>query len=184
MSIVYQQTDTAGGCTAGGANFEGLEGGSAGTSESQVTLASEGASSRFNYQLDPSGTDVDWNSGEWTIRVDVTDANMNITWEETDWKRYNSSCVEQETFHNDTAVSISFGSTGVKTETTGSVSGDVPSAGDICIVAPIQTNGAMMTEGWGITPSQNIDSPFTTAVAGGPSYPEALFAKPKTYIRM
>lgn len=108
----------------------------------------------------PSGSS--WDSGTWTVRLNVTTANMNFTWTECYVCRANSSCVSQETLGSNTAVGQSLGTTGVKS-TTVSCSAATPAAGDLLTVILIFSNAAMSTQSFSLTPNQNIDSPFTAA---------------------
>src|SRR5262245_22125352 len=68
------------------------------------------------YEIQP-GSSAAWNSGNWTVRLNVTTANANITWTDTYICRLNSSNVSQATIGSLTGQSTSLGTTGVKTHT-------------------------------------------------------------------
>ena len=103
---------------------------------------------------------VSWDAGTWTVRMNVTTANMNIDLTEIHICRHNSACVTQESIGSATGLTIDCGTTGVKSQTvTGSAV--TPVAGDVVIVVFVFTNAAMTIQSIGVTPDQNIDSPFT-----------------------
>lgn len=101
-----------------------------------------------------------WNAGTWTWRLNVTTANMNVTLISVFICRVNSSGTNQATIGSSTGLSVSMGSTGVKS---GTISGSAqsPGVGDVVVVMFCFSNGAMSNQNWNVAPDQNIDSPFT-----------------------
>jgi hypothetical protein len=106
------------------------------------------------------GAGITWSSGTWTFRVNITSANMNITWNECQIERVNSSDVCQGGIGIATGLAISLGSTGVKSANV-SGSAQTPSVGDYVIISMICNNGAMTAQSFTWTSDQDIDSPFT-----------------------
>ena len=148
----------------GGASRVASVGGTAGTETTLATSALASSTDNANglYTLDiPAGTSGD--SGTWTIRLNITTANMNLTVTKIYVCRVNSSCTNQETIGSATGLSISLGTTGVKTQT---VSGSAVTlaAGDKVVIVFVLSNGAMSDQiaRWGN--DQNIDSPFSVVV--------------------
>lgn len=177
MAVVYTQTQTNtlcsannNYCAAGTATTtdstqkECTEGGTAGSTE--VGRLILGTLTRNNAIFGIVPGTVTGDSGTWTVRLNVTTANMNLSISEIYICRVNSSCVNQETIGSATGLSISLGSTGVKTQT---VTGSAVTlgAGDIVTVVFKIVNGAMTDQSFNFTPDQNIDSPFTAAGGGG-----------------
>lgn len=177
MAITFTQTDTnssvcnssteLAACSGrtGGVNSAKVAsvGGTAGTvavSETAVGSASNVVECGFALTI-PAGTTGD--SGTWTTRLNITTANMNLTITEIHVCRANSSCTNQESIGSATGLSISLGSTGVKSQnvTGGAVT---LAADDLVTVVYVISNGAMTDQTFQYTPNQNIDSPFTTAV--------------------
>lgn len=171
MAMIFTQTDTNGVC--GTANYcksapatndvqrQASVGGTAGSTPVSFSLASS-ATEQISFELIvPAG--ATGSSGTWTVRLNVTTANMNISAENGAICRVNSSCVNQQTVVGDSAHGLDPSSTGTKTW---SVSGNAVTlaAGDKIIVVLAFLNGAMSTQAFSFTPSLDIDSPFTAAV--------------------
>lgn len=176
-TINYTQTDTAPTCTTGGGGSGfcspastnratpvlAVGGGTAGTSTPQIAAqSSESNIIGAQFEIQPSASTT-WNSGTWTVRINITTANMNLTWTAVYICRVNSSCTNQATIGSATGLNISLGTTGVKS-TTVSGSAQTPSAGDIVLVLLLISNGAMSLQTANLTANQNIDSPFTAVV--------------------
>lgn len=106
----------------------------------------------------PASTTGD--SGTWTTRLNVTTANMNLTIVSIFVCRANSTCTNQETIGSATGLSISLGTTGVKSQ---NVTGSAVTlaAGDRVTVIYVLANGSMNAAAFEWTPNQDIDSPFT-----------------------
>jgi hypothetical protein len=108
------------------------------------------------------GTLYNWLAGTWVVRLNVTTANANITWTECYICQVNSGCASVATIGSVTGQSISLGTTGVKSmNVTGSAISPASTDGVEIILA--MTNGGTMTQSFGFTPNQLIDSPFTAA---------------------
>lgn len=168
MPINYQQTNTNSGlnsgfCSGVGAivNIEPVStfGGTPGSIEDTMFCASSETLVRMvNKIIIDSGTS--WDSGTWTWRFNVTTANMNITLRSVYICRVNSSGVNQATIGSSTGLSVSLGTTGVKSGTI-SGSAQTPNAGDYVVIVYVTENGAMSTQSAGVTPDQLTDSPFS-----------------------
>lgn len=163
MAISYTQTDTAAVCTIA-PHTKAIDGGTAGSTPlSQSIIASAVGASGPKFELIiNSGTTG--NSGTLTYNLDITTANMNLTWSGIKVEQQNSACSIVATLANSTGLGISLGTTGVKIGTV-SISAATFSAGDVVRVTALIDNGAMSSQSIGWTPDQNIDSPFTAAAA-------------------
>lgn len=179
MAINYTQTDSAiiaGIYCSGGASSANdiartaVDGGTAGTGTPSVIATASGVSEALlNFEITPAGG-TSWDAGTWTVRLNVTTANMNVTLVAIWICRVDSSGVNQATIGSATGLSISVGTTGVKSQTvTGSA--QTPAAGDMVEVVFLFSNGAMSSSSLNIKPDQNIDSPFTAGAA------DTLFAQ-------
>ena len=170
MALIFTQTDTDGACA--GAVFCGPGTLNAAKSVKAGSSGASAGSTPVSVSIDASATDkyavwfeltvdsgVSWDSGNWTQRLNVTTANMNLTWTRIEVCRISSGCVNQSTIYNQ-AQGISLASTGVK-DVIGLGVGVTPSVGDKVIVALGFSNGAMTAQSFSFTPDQNIDSPFT-----------------------
>ena len=180
MAMTFTQTDDTGsfGCTAtellgcSGLSAGGdlttndaracVNGGTPGTGSNIINLFSSETNVVEKAFICDVGSSVSWDSGTWTIRLNVTASNMNITWTRVYVCRINSTCVNQETIGSNTAVGISLGTTGVKS-TTVSGSAQTPAVGDKVLIVLAFTNGAMSVQAATSVPNQDIDSPFTAS---------------------
>lgn len=149
------------GATNGGETFEIIVGGDGGTT-STVGIAGSATNTIFSKLVIPASelSGVTGSSGTWTIRTEVTSANMNLTWSECYICRIDSSNVNQETIGSNASVGVSLGTTGAKSTT---VSGGAVtfSAGDKCAIFLVCSNGSMNAQNVTIDLQQNIDSPFS-----------------------
>lgn len=138
-----------------------------------LVVGGNGSGSNYNGQLAAEQTafgsiatlivpaSTNWAAGDWTVRYNVSSANMNMTWVATYICRVSSTCVNQATIGSLTGQSISLGTTGVKSMTV-SGSAQTPGATDKIVIMFVFTNGAMTAQSWGASAiSANIDSPFT-----------------------
>lgn len=200
MAINYTQTDgTTGRCNSNAGYCSGFsttqsagtgrvcsDGGTAGTGAvSTTTGAATRAIGAYFTIIPDSGTTG--NSGTWTVRLNVTTANMNLTLLEVWICRVNSSCVNQETIGSTTGLTTSLGTTGVKSiNVTGSAV--TLAADDKVVVGFYVDNTAMSSQAFSFTPDQNIDSPFTTGGGGGATtldhfvnkdFTNSLFLRPR-----
>lgn len=99
---------------------------------------------------------------------------MNLTITEIHICRVDSSCVNQATLGSATGLSISLGSTGVKSQNVTQGSSASPSVGDLVLIVFVGSNGAMSDQNINISPDQNIDSPFTAVTAPSPNVNDSV----------
>ena len=183
MPITLTETDAASndpfdasdGCSAGiGANAitsskQATSGGTAGVTAVFVTQDAENArkdSIQFESAAgEPNSTA--WESGTWTVRIEITTANKNITGWGVVVCRRNSAGVPQESLGENLSAPGDFTTTGVKTATiTGNAAvGEVATDQMGITIAP--SNSTTMLQGFAYKPSQNIDTPVNQGVAGG-----------------
>lgn len=176
MPINFQQTDTAPACTAaafcsgrslGGADeteMQAEDGGTAGITADTFGMAgSDSLVVVFTNEI-VVAAGVTWAAGTWTVRVDITKALTDFTFEEVHLCRVNSSCVSQASFGSLTAIGESV-TAGVHTfSVTGTA--ETPSAGDIVQIVHVMSHAGTMTKTAKYVPSQLVDSPFTAPVGG------------------
>lgn len=172
MAVSYQQVD--GGWAGNGnvlcstaTNFAAprtdtlaTTGGTPGTTTTSTGISSSGANS-VNVQVKCSvASGTTWSAGTWTWRFNVTVANMNITLTDVYICRVNSFGGNQATIGSSTGLSVSMGTTGVKS---GNITGSsqTPLAGDNVIIIFQFLNGAMSNQFFSVINDQIIDAPFT-----------------------
>lgn len=143
-------------------------GGSAGSVAGTVSVASSNdgnSGSDLNFRTadgDPASAD-DWAAGDWTVRFNVTTANMNLTWDGLGIAAVDAAESASTSILTATSLAISCSTTGVKSATR---SGSAPASNkDHIQVSCGFTNGAMSTQTLGVTPSELIDGPFSAAAA-------------------
>lgn len=133
-----------------------------GTLGSTPATATADANNKWAVQFKcvvPAG--ATWNAGTWTWRINVTNANTNITLTDVFICRVNSSNVSQATIGSNSSLAVDFGTTGVKSGTiTGLV--QTPAVGDYVNIVFVFDKAGMGNESFDITPNQVIDSPITT----------------------
>lgn len=141
-------------------------GGSAGSVAGTVSVASSNSgNSAFDLSFrtadgDP-GTADDWAAGNWTVRFNVTTANMNLTWDGLGIAAVDAGETASTSIVSATSLAISCSTTGVKSTTQ---SGSAPGSNkDHVQVSCGFSNGAMSTQTLGVTPSELLDGPFSTA---------------------
>jgi hypothetical protein len=169
MPIIFTQTDNTGvteaafcsGLSANGANGtrQATDGGSAGVTGVSVVINGSAATLRFFYFTLPVAAGINWNSGNWTVRINVTTGAANCTWETCHICRVNSSDVNQATIGSATGLGIAISGTGAQS-TTFSGAAQTPGVGDKVVIVLGVSNSNSCTRTSGITPDQNIDSPF------------------------
>lgn len=181
MAYDFEQTDGTSGCAGGGYCSSQSAGGTTGrrdasnggtTGSSEVSLTANANSTTewlFNYAL-TVGAEVSWDGGDWSIPINHSSGNMNVTLEEVWVCRLNSGCTNQESLGNETG--IGFATNGGTTTRTFTCSGASPSAGDVVQIICVYSNSFSMDVGIGITPDQTIQSPFT---AGGSPAKKSFF---------
>lgn len=182
MPLVLRETDTAsddpfdasGGCSSGFADNsttsskQATSGGTAGVTAVSLTLDAQNANlDTIQFESaagEPNSTA--WESGTWTVRIEITTSNKNITGWDVAICRRNSAGVPQERLGNGIGVG-GFASTGVKTAifTGNAAVGELATDQIGITIAPL--NSTTMTQTFGYKPSQNIDTPVNQGVAGG-----------------
>lgn len=174
--INFTQTDVAANASAEAALCSALsenadeesalcaEGASAGSVEKTITSDASASELTALYFECTVAAGVSWGAGLWTVRFNLTTANHQITWDSVYICRVNSSYVNQATIGSATSLGQVLSSTGTKS-TTVSGAGQSPSVGDIVIVVFAFSNGNSCPQDIGVTPSLNIDSPFTAPAA-------------------
>lgn len=175
MAVDLQQIDTDAVCTAGSSYCAGLslnsqrfrkgavQGGTAGTSAITHSVQASAANLAAIY-FELTGIDsLSWDSGTWTVRLNVTTSNMNVSWESVHICRVTSGCSNVSSLGSASGLGISLGGTGV---VSANVSGSAatPDAGDkIIIILGLSNANTMSAQSFGWTPSEIITSPFTAA---------------------
>lgn len=185
MAITLTQTDTdtgtfpagsIGGCsiTPNGQTSSKIatSGGTAGTGTVNLTHDAS-ASQLCEVQFisaagEPNSTS--WEGGSATYRLEVTTANMQLTWDQV---KHNAGTTGINCF---SALGISLGSTGVKSTTqTLSASAGRNAVDRITTTYVLVSSNSMATQAWAYKPSQNIDTPINQ-VTSAPPQSDLLFA--------
>ena len=188
MAIDYQQENTAMVCTpaafCSGASMntatdprQAVEGGSAGGLGVNLTIDQASLIACFFYEVLADVADT-WAAGNWTVRVNLTGGNADVTLEEVHICRVNSSCVNQETLGSNTGLGLST-TGGQQNVVVNQPSAASPSAGDKIIIVLVFTNAATMgNQKTQLTHDQLITSPYVAAGAGGaPHYYQHLIGQ-------
>ena len=193
MAITYAQTSAAAGpfvtpkfcssatlaaansnsviCTDGGTLGSNVAGSTLNSSQTDTVFYGAGGGRALLELTVASG--VIWSAGTWTVRLNVTTANMNLTLQKVAICRLNSANVNQEKIGEATGLAVGLGTTGVKSINVTGIA-TTPSVGDKVMILWSGDNSAMSTQAADITYNQNIDSPF--------SVPAAFIAEPPTMI--
>lgn len=182
MAMTFTQTDSAtglcGNCTGSIGGRRAASGETVGSTPVSVSVPGSSTGRLEFICIIPSGTSGD--SGSWTIRLNVTTANMNLTLSGINTGsgnvvRVNSSCVDQQDIVSTSSAwdNTNIGTTGVKTITV-SCSATTVSAGDKVKICIDITNSAMTSQAFSFTPDQNIDSPFTASTAPQPNVNDSV----------
>jgi hypothetical protein len=156
------------------------EGGTAGVSEIQITMANGAANAVCGwFESDQIGEDTAWPAGTWRSRINVTTAdeqsivNMKIC-------RVDSTCgtVKATVGNNSTVTSVN--STGTKSWIISGASQTALTTDLFLVVFDCREDQAHGNSTWGYTPDLNIDTPLTAPAptVGGK---EGLLANPITY---
>lgn len=174
MAISFQQTDTNSACTIIASSYCStfIIGGQLPKNKQATVGGTPGVASNTQ-NVDPSAVDLDQMSfecvvpngydgsaGNWTVRLNVTTANANITWDGVTICRMNSACVSQGTIVASVTLGISLASTGVKSTTKTGLFQSF-AGGDKVIVILAFSNAAGTTQSFAFTPDQLIDSPYS-----------------------
>ena len=148
---------------------EATSGGTAGVTAVSMTM--DGLSGSFQNFLqfesaagEPNSTD--WPAGDWTVRIEITTANMNIDQWAIGYCRKNSAGVPQQGLGSAKDISVGFGTVGVKTITDAGLAGTSELATDQIGVTLSCVHFVIgKTQTFGFKPSQNIDTPLAGAAA-------------------
>jgi hypothetical protein len=174
MAISLQQTDAAAidgamaACSGRSAaqttdNKQATQNGTAGTTSPTITLAANSSNVRGVHfesaNNEPNLTS--WPAGNWTVRINVTSPNTNITWTECYICRVNSSGVSQATVGSLTGQSLSLVS-GVASMTI-SGSAQTANATDRVYILCVFSNSTGVQQSFNYKPNQLIDTPLTAA---------------------
>ena len=109
---------------------------------------------------------IDWAGGSWTVRLNVTTSNMNLTLVGVYICRVNSDgSGSLETLGSATGLSISLGSTGVKSQAVTTSSATSPGATDRLKIFFDISNSAMTNQSYTITTDQVLNSPLGYAAS-------------------
>lgn len=175
MATSFTQTNTAANGSAIAAHCSGNSdntgdtesntaqvGGSAG-SERTVTMDSDAADLNAVWMEVVNIDDYDGASGNWTWRINVTTANMQVTLDEVHICHVDSGYSAKNTLGSATGLGLALTSTGVQSATINQASGVTIAAGDKIIVIYAFDNGQSMAQAFGYTPDQIITGPGTIA---------------------
>ena len=178
MAISLEQTDGAVTCSAavlcsGGtlhANaLEALceEGGTTGSTADNVDMGTVALTDNIGYMFDCTiPSDVDWDSGDWTIPINFTNGHMDITLDQVHICRVNSGCTNQESLGSETGIGFNTAN-GLTTRTISGSAVASPSAGDrVAIVIVFDKSSSHSARSFDITPNQTITAPFNRAATG------------------
>lgn len=171
MTTQWQQTDTtifaALGCTPGGANgVIASVGGTPGTGTTSIQGSSSGVDEYLlAFVIQPSSA-TSAPSGNYVMRLNITTANMNLTWTKIDLIEINGSCGTVQTLGTTSSLGISLGTTGVKSATITLGSPVSITSGNPLAFRLYFSNGAMSVQSAADTNNQLIDTPdFAAGVA-------------------
>jgi hypothetical protein len=157
LSVTFQLTDTAMACArsqycsagtiiATPQSTQGSVGGSVGAGTKSTTITASGASvPGVWFELALPADLRTLGAANWTVNLDVTVANSNLTWVATYICRVNSGCTNQATIGSLTAQATSLGTTGTKSHVV-SGSSAAFAAGDKVIIILCFTNGKSSTQ--------------------------------------
>lgn len=175
MVANFQETDAA---AAGGAIADHCSGNTSNTGDTESNQADVGGSAGSTPRTvtaDGSAADLnaiwmelgnavdidayDGGAGNWTIRINITTSNHQISLDEIHICRVNSGYVNQETLGSLTGIGENWGSTGTMVHTVNQGSGTTITAGDKIIIIFAIDNANAMTQDFAYTPSVIIDAP-------------------------
>lgn len=113
-----------------------------------------------------------WPSGNWTVNLEVSTPNSNLTWADTCIIRVNSSGVAQATVGSLTGQNTSLGTVGVESQTVSGGSQNLSSTDRIAVVA-VLVNGAHAAESVTLQVATTNDV-VTTPLSSGNAYTASL----------
>lgn len=187
MPIILRETDTVADlaadkyCAVQANNStmsakQATSGGTAGVTAVTVTMDGDSAGhSLINFNSDTTEPNsASWEAGDWTVRIEITTANMNMDIIRIYVCRVNSAGVSQAEIWVDSTQT--FVTTGVKTVTNAG-GAQTANATDVIEVVFECANTFTMAASVGYKPSQNIDTPVNQGAAGGDGtdFPFAIF---------
>lgn len=109
-----------------------------------------------------------WASGDWTVRWEITTANMSVEMPEVAICRLSSAGANLASVGVLVPTAVSFGTVGVKTLTVTGSAQTASSTDRINVGLNVRNTNSMATQVWGFTPSQLISSPLNLPVAARP----------------
>jgi len=147
-------------------------GGTGGVTAVSITLDGQASDNIDTIQFESAAGEPNstaWESGTWTVRIEITTANMNINAWKAGVCRRNSAGVPQQSLGSAIGVG-DFTSTGVKTATvTGAASAGASATDQMGItIAPF--HGTAKTQTFAYKPSQNIDTPVNQGGGAAAEY--------------
>ncbi len=179
MSLEFTQSNTASNCGPG-AYCSGLTAhadaspvdaiaavfGSPGSIEQTLTCDNNVTDRRGVYFECTPPSDTTWAAGNWTIRFNLTTSDADVTWDSLHICRIDDpGCSNQQTIASESSLGISLATTGVKSHTLAGAA-STPSVDDrVMIILGISNSAISGTHTIGITPDQDISSPYTGGVA-------------------
>ncbi len=136
------------------------------TTGSYSVTISKGATQEFVlYSASGVPNATNWPSGNWTVKLDVTTANSNVTWQDTCILRVNSSGVAQATVGSLTAQNISLGATGVQSMTISGASQSASATDRIAVVVNLKNSVGHSAETVGFDAGSATNDIVTTPLS-------------------
>ena len=177
MAVAFQQTDATSACAldaycsgnsdnadeeSNQAQVGGTPGTTARTIDADISAADLNAVWMEIINID----DYDGASGNWTVRLNITTANHQLSVDEIHICRINSSCTNQETLASSTAIARALGTAQEESFTVNQSAGTTITAGDKIMVIFAIDNAQSMPQAFGYTPDSIITGPGTITGAG------------------
>lgn len=176
MPITYTQTDALTDCsdfsacatgTVGSTTLESeiIEGGTAGTTEQSTDIPASSSRLISFFQTSGGVSSTSWDSGNYTVRWNVTTSQNNTSITGVWICRIDSSCSNLASVGSDTSLSIDISGGGIFSTTVSGTSQSASSTDDLYIITEITNSHSMTSRSVGITPDQNIDTPISKSVS-------------------
>lgn len=172
MSLILTQTDAAADCGAmsacsGGSlaletgTSELAEGASGGTTEQTIKIDSDSTSIAFFCQTSGGVGETTWESGDYTVRLNVTTgSSFGMYWEAVYICRVDSNCSSVATVGSNTSISKGVYQGGTFSATVSGSSQSAASTDDLYIIYEFDVGSGPVSIG--VTPDQDIDTPIVT----------------------
>lgn len=142
-------------------------GGTAGVTPVVVTINRDTASPRSGTMVQAAPGLALWPAGTWTVRLNVTVANANLTISRCYICRRTSGDVSVSTVGSNTAVATSLSTTGVKSiSVTGSAT--TGSTSDVVYIVLVYSNSATSSQMFTYLPNQDVDMPLDIVLTPSP----------------